>query len=504
MYCPNCGNKCEDDAKYCRKCGKALYDTAEADDIIYENYGDSAEDITYENYGNSADNTAYENHGNSADNIVYENHGDSIDNITYETYEKKKNSTAIIIGIVAAAIIVVAILIFILSHFIINKKHAESTDTVDLTENQVDVRTDDMSKIDEEDAASGAMSGAEDDKAGSADNQGASGDVDWRTIYLDYCDHLKRVGRLNNYLSAGLIYVDDDDIPELYLEGDCEATGCLILTCKNGVVDELQTSRLYFNYIERQNLLDNVDGHMGYYYDYVYTIEDGKWKCIGEGTYEAVYGDTGYVVDENGNAVMEYTWMGEPTDEAGYDQKLKEVYDGRLAIDPVGYTWDEFYSILETGSTTSANHCYELIVDDVTWKEAEELCRQKGGYLATLTSKEEFDRVTRQIEDEGKTGISFFVGATRDNEYTGNYGYCWVHDHQNDNMFSSAMGSFWLPGEPSYSETREDNVTVEEMYVDYIYRKSDGRGYLNDVTNDILEQAPSLKGAIGYICEYDS
>ena len=442
MYCPNCGNKCEDDAKYCRKCGKALYDTAEADDIIYENYGDSADD---------------------------------------ETHEEKKNSTAIIIGIAAAAIIVVAILIFILSFFIINKKHGESTDTVDLAENRVDAQTDDMSKTGKADDASDAMSETEDDKAGSADNQGASGDVDWQTIY-----------------------VDDDDIPELYLEGDCEATGCLILTCGNGVVDELQTSRLYFNYIERQNLLDNAEGHMGYYYDYVYTIEDGKWKCIGEGTYEAMYDDTGYVVDEDGNAVMEYTWMGEPTDEAGYDQKLKEVYDGRLAIDPVGYTWEELYSILETGSTTSANHRYELIVDDVTWKEAEELCRQKGGYLATLTSKEEFDRVTRQIEDEGKTGISFFVGATRDNEYTGNYGYCWVHDHQNDNMFSSAMGSFWLPGEPSYSETRDDNVTVEEMYVDYIYRKSDGRGYLNDVTNDILEQAPSLKGAIGYICEYDS
>lgn len=452
MYCPNCGNKCEDDAKYCRKCGKALYDTAEADNIIYENHGDSADD---------------------------------------ETHEEKKNSTAIIIGIAAAAIIVVAILIFILSFFIINKKHGESTDTVDLAENQVDAQTD-------------AMSETEDDKAGSADNQGASGDVDWQTIYLDYCDHLKKVGRINNYLSAGLIYVDDDDIPELYLEGDCEATGCLILTCGNGVVDELQTSRLYFNYIERQNLLDNAEGHMGYYYDYVYTIEDGKWKCIGEGTYEAMYDDTGYVVDEDGNAVMEYTWMGEPTDEAGYDQKLKEVYDGRLAIDPVGYTWEELYSILETGSTTSVNHRYELIVDDVTWKEAEELCRQKGGYLATLTSKEEFDRVTRQIEDEGKTGISFFVGATRDEEYTDNYSYHWVHDHRNDNMFSSAMNSFWLPGEPSYSETRDDNVTVEERYVDYIYRKSDGRGYLNDVTNDILEQAPSLKGAIGYICEYDS
>lgn len=479
MYCPNCGNKCEDDAKYCRKCGKALCDT------------------------DKVDNTTYEDHGNSADDIVYENHGDSIDDITCETHGEKKNSTAIIIGISVVAIIVVAVLIFIFSFFITNKKHSESTDKSDFAENQVDVQADDMSKTGEEGGTSDAMRGMEDDKNVSADNQDTSGNVDWQKIYIDYCDKLKESGNIDNYISAGLIYVNNNDIPELYLEGNCEAAGCLILTCESGIVDELQTSRLHFNYIERQNLLDNCDGHMGYYYDYVYTIEDGKWKCIGEGTYEEMYDDTGYVVDEDGNAVMEYTWMGEPTDEAGYDQKLKEVYDGRLAIDPVGYTWEELYSILETGSTTSANHRYELIVDDVTWKEAEELCRQKGGYLATLTSKEEFDRVTRQIEDEGKTGISFFVGATRDEEYTDDYGYHWVHDHRNDNMFSSAMGSFWLPGEPSYSEIRDDNVTVEERYVDYIYRKSDGRGYLNDVTNDILEQAPSLKGAIGYICEYD-
>lgn len=66
MYCPNCGNKCEDDAKYCRKCGKALCDT------------------------DKVDNTTYEDHGDSADDIVYENHGDSIDDITCETHGEKK------------------------------------------------------------------------------------------------------------------------------------------------------------------------------------------------------------------------------------------------------------------------------------------------------------------------------------------------------------------------------------------------------------------------------
>lgn len=43
-----------------------------------------------------------------------------------------------------------------------------------------------------------------------------------------------------------LIYVNDDDIPELVLDGMVEASGCLILTYKDGYIDVLQTSRLFF------------------------------------------------------------------------------------------------------------------------------------------------------------------------------------------------------------------------------------------------------------------
>ena len=49
----------------------------------------------------------------------------------------------------------------------------------------------------------------------------------------------------------------------------------------------------------------------------------------------------------------------------------------------------------------------------------------------------------------------------------------------------------------------EDGVEVAEDYVVLIYRKSDGRCYLNDVPDDILSAAPSYSGKIGYICEYD-
>lgn len=455
MYCKNCGNKCDDDAKYCRKCGAPLSD-----------YDDQSDE-------------------------------------DFDEPEKKHASTGLMIGSIAAVVLIVIAAVLIMIN-ITGKKQDTATDKADALNSQTEMNADKSTLDADTDKADEGT--AEDADTQTEENQNDLVSVDWKSLYLDYLNTLKQNGKIDMYVSAGLIYVDDDDIPELYLEGDCEATGCLVLTCGSGTVDELQTSRLYFNYIERQNLLDNNEGHMGYYYDYIFSIEDGKWKCIAEGTYNDKWDETTseYVVDDAGEPVMEYTWNNETTDEAGYDKQLKAVYDGSKAIAPEGYTFDELYSILETGKTTSADHRYELIVANVTWKEAEELCRQRGGYLATLTSRDEFDRVTKQIEDEGKTGITFFVGATSDEAYVDDYSYHWVHDNQKESMYTSAMIDFWLPGEPSYTGTDSQGETVDEMYVDYIYRKSEGRGYLNDVTNDLLEQSPSLKDSIGYICEYNS
>ena len=81
----------------------------------------------------------------------------------------------------------------------------------------------------------------------------------------------------------GLIYVDDDDIPELAIEGYCEAEGCLIVSFHHGEVSILHTLRLGFSYIEKKGLLCNSNGCQGQYYDIVYSLSEGKWKCIFSG-----------------------------------------------------------------------------------------------------------------------------------------------------------------------------------------------------------------------------
>lgn len=153
------------------------------------------------------------------------------------------------------------------------------------------------------------------------------------------------------------------------------------------------------------------------------------------------------------------------------------------------------------------SHRYELIVEDITWTEAEQSCKDKGGYLATITSKEEFESLTKQIVDEKKTKISFFIGATRDENYvnhsSGVIAYHWVHDGSDIDLYDEETKEFWLADEPSFYGRKADGSKLDEQYVDMIYREADKRCYFNDVADDILAQVPSFSGSVGYICEYD-
>lgn len=458
MFCSKCGNQCKEGTKFCDKCGALL--------------------------------------------------------VVKDAPMKKKTKMPVLVISISAIVLALILATFIFLFFLGGLKdvfiNEDVRKTASKTEREID-KEDIEEQSDEQNEhhpiRNDSLTGEKrkTDTSSSALTTSETEAVDWRTLYLDYLNDLKNQNIINRYLSAGLIYVDNDEIPELYLEGDCEATGCLILTCSSCSVDVLHTDRIYFTYMEKHNLLNNSEGNMGGYYDIIYSIEDGKWICVANGTCSEMYGVNGPVMDENGDIIYQYTWMDQSVSSEEYERELAAVYNQKMAKVPDEcYTLDEMETILRSGETSSKNHRYELIVADVTWTEAEAICRQKGGYLATLTSQEEFDQVTNQIVGEGKTKISFYVGATRDDSYDGIGEYHWLHDHSGDSMFYGALYSFWLSGEPSYSSVTQDGETMEEKYVDLIYRQNEGRCYLNDVADDILAEAPSYKGAIGYICEYDN
>ena len=195
---------------------------------------------------------------------------------------------------------------------------------------------------------------------------------DWQAAYAEYIEGLEWK---ENY-DYSLIYVNDDDIPELVVDTGMEANGCYILTYHNGEVDALRILRLNFYYIEKKNLVNNSDGHMGYYYDYIYSIENGKWVYVAGGEWTETY------IVEDDDLVYQYEWEGKEVGEDVYEQRVNAVFNMDQAIVPEQYyILEEMLSLLRTGDCMSQKHYYELFVEDVTWDEAKKRCEGKIGYI---------------------------------------------------------------------------------------------------------------------------
>ena len=179
-----------------------------------------------------------------------------------------------------------------------------------------------------------------------AEAPAAEYDGGWIDKYIDFVNENREY-----FLNYTFIYVNDDSIPELVASTEFEAGGCLIATYGNGEIDVLQTARLNYEYESYRNVLNNCDGHMGYYYDYLYTITDGKWVEIAAGEYgdEPVYDGNGDIVDY---AYANYNWNGVPVSEKEYYTNLDAYYDRTRVssyYDPAEswYAADEMIGILD-------------------------------------------------------------------------------------------------------------------------------------------------------------
>ncbi len=165
----------------------------------------------------------------------------------------------------------------------------------------------------------------------------------WQEAYIDFLTRNYDTADQAGYTYA-MIYINNDEIPELVEIGDCEATGCRIISFSNGTVHSDQLNRLYFSYIEKGNLLCNAEGNMDYYYDLVYRLGDNGLVLIASGYYGAE-DNSNVQYDEAGNPIYYYQWEGVEMSAEDYARSLNSVYDVSLAAD--GYSYDERSSIDE-------------------------------------------------------------------------------------------------------------------------------------------------------------
>ena len=144
-------------------------------------------------------------------------------------------------------------------------------------------------------------------------------------------------------------------------------------------------------------------------------------------------------------------------------------YAGSVCSD--GAVDEEPKTKIPVDSVSFNGHSYYLFTDELTFDNAKRYCEKRGGYLASITSKEEDNFLYSYIKRKNTLGAWFGL-YYKDGKWN------WLSNEKYDY-------SNWAPGEPS-------NKSGKEIYGSYYYKYTDGTW--NDGSGD----------AGPFICEWDA
>ena len=328
-----------------------------------------------------------------------------------------------------------------------------------------------------------------------------TGYASWQEAYIKYIEESFADIREFEY---ALIYLDDNDIPELYINTEVEAGGEIVASYDENRLCTLQLGRIGSEYVPKTGLIYNNCGHMDWYPVYIYKLHNGDFYQIGEGIWGGLDWENGVETDENGDLNYQYEWEGTRYTEEEFYAQINELFpldEGTRAEE--WYNQEELLSVLKTGHHTAYGHRYELFIGDMTWNEAQQACIDKGGYLATITSPEERKEIASLIESQGMTDYSFYVGYKA---------FCRIDGELQDSGWVEKDGSladghaftdFYFYYYPGYdSQPKEWDFTLGQIGL-MKYATDTGKIYMFEAPMDLLMYAPQYAGKLGYICEYE-
>lgn len=146
----------------------------------------------------------------------------------------------------------------------------------------------------------------------------------WKRAYMSYLQD-----NLSSELADAefqLIYIDDNDIPELWICYPTTASGGLVCTFDGENVQEVYISEYgTLSYIERSGYFYSSGGHMDVYWDGVFQLKDGRFTEVAHGDFGAE-DNTNVQFGENG-PIYQYVWNGQSVSETEYQQELKDSFD---------------------------------------------------------------------------------------------------------------------------------------------------------------------------------
>ena len=182
------------------------------------------------------------------------------------------------------------------------------------------------------------ISGVERKDGESSAADAPASDDSWKNAYAEYLESDPELDEDYSYNASkcGFIYLDADDIPEMFIHYGIEASGTRILSYKNGEVVDFLFSRLYgIQYLEREGLVYNVVGHMGVAADTIVYLDDDGFHSLGSGSRFA---------GEEISDYIRFEWEGEEVSEEKYMNEIKSLFDVDRAKTWTDYEGEIIYS----------------------------------------------------------------------------------------------------------------------------------------------------------------
>lgn len=148
---------------------------------------------------------------------------------------------------------------------------------------------------------------------------------EWKTAYLNFLEQEK-----DSHNSYALVYIDGDDIPELYLSGIAEAIGDSVCTYKNGAAIEQQLNRIGGGwYIEKSGNVINQNGTTGEIYTHVYKLNEKGFVL----TFEALSVERVEVLENDEyRPYYEYSIGDKSVNESEYNSAVETAVDFENAV----------------------------------------------------------------------------------------------------------------------------------------------------------------------------
>lgn len=135
--------------------------------------------------------------------------------------------------------------------------------------------------------------------------------------------------------------------------------------------------------------------------------------------------------------------------------------------------------VKEELKTSATSHRYEVINTRMTWSEAKAYCENLGGYLATVESQEEYNKIIDLANASGRKVL--WLGAQKNV----NQSFEWITGED----FNY---SFWLSGEPNNEGGNENCLVMFYVNNQWVWA---------DVPNDVSPYYGDE--TVGFVCEYD-